>query len=120
MVLRLKPMGKLITCDNYLGTRQNQNLFPLNIKYSPSSTWVLGARQLRETDALASPWATDRTMVRHDLLGSFISKLALTKWLHSLHREAHHRKLGCSRKGGGRAKNIYIRKISKQKEKIYI
>ena len=26
MVLELKPMGKLITCDNYLGVRQNQGL----------------------------------------------------------------------------------------------
>ena len=26
MVLGLKPMGKLITCDNYLGVRQNQGL----------------------------------------------------------------------------------------------
>ena len=42
MVLRLKLMGKLTTCDNYLGTRQNQNLFPLSIKYSHSSAWVLG------------------------------------------------------------------------------
>ena len=42
MVLRLKPMGKLITYDNYLGTRGNQNLFLLNIKYSHSFAWVLG------------------------------------------------------------------------------
>ena len=26
MVLELKPMGKLITCDNYLGVRQIQGL----------------------------------------------------------------------------------------------
>ena len=26
MVLGLKPMGKLITCDNYLGVRQNQGI----------------------------------------------------------------------------------------------
>ena len=42
MVLRLKPMGKLMTCGNHLGTRQNQNLFPLSIKYSHSFAWVLG------------------------------------------------------------------------------
>ena len=35
-------MRKLVTCDNYLGTRQNQNLFPLSIKYSRSFAWVIG------------------------------------------------------------------------------
>ena len=54
-------------------------------------------------------------MARYDLFESFISKLALPRGLRDLQREAHHHKLGCSRKGGGRAKNIYIRKISKQK-----
>ena len=42
MVLGLKPMGKLVTCDNYLGSRKNQNLFLLSIKYSHSFTRVLG------------------------------------------------------------------------------
>ena len=42
MVLELKLMGKLITYDNYLGTRQNQNLFPLSINYSRSFAQVLG------------------------------------------------------------------------------
>ena len=42
MILRLKLVGKLVTYDNYLGTRQNQNLFPLSIKYSRSFAWVLG------------------------------------------------------------------------------
>ena len=42
MVLGLKPMGKLITCDSYLGTKQNQNLFPLSIKYNHSFAKVLG------------------------------------------------------------------------------
>ena len=41
MVLGLEPMGKLITCDSYLGARQNQNLSPLSIKYSYSFVWVL-------------------------------------------------------------------------------
>ena len=41
MVLGLKPIRKLTTCDSYLGTRQNQNLFPLSIKYSPRFAWVL-------------------------------------------------------------------------------
>ena len=66
-------------------------------------------------------------MAHYDLLKSFISKLALPRGSRGLQREAHYRKLGCSRKGGGRAKNIYIRKISKQKiymeqskKKIYI
>ena len=31
MVLGPKPMGKLITCDNYLGVRQNHNLLGLQI-----------------------------------------------------------------------------------------
>ena len=41
MVLGVKPMGKLITYDNYLGTRWNQNLFLLSIKYSHSFALVL-------------------------------------------------------------------------------
>ena len=55
-------------------------------------------------------------MARYDLFESFISKLALPRGLRGLQREAYHHKLGCSRKGGGRAKNIDIRKISKQKK----
>ena len=42
MVLGLKPMGKLMTYGNHLGTRQNQNLFPLSVKYNHSFAWVLG------------------------------------------------------------------------------
>ena len=42
IVFRLKPMGKLITYDNYLDTRQNQNLFLLSIKYSCNFARVLG------------------------------------------------------------------------------
>ena len=56
-------------------------------------------------------------MTCHDLLGSFVLKLALSKWSHGSERETHHYMLGCPRKGGGSAKNIYIMKISKQ---IYI
>ena len=41
MVLGLKSMGKLITYDTYLGTRQNQNLFLLSIKYNHIFAWVL-------------------------------------------------------------------------------
>ena len=55
-------------------------------------------------------------MTRHDLLGLHISKLALLfKWMHSSQHGAHRRMLGCSWEGGGGAKNIRIRKISKQK-----
>ena len=54
-------------------------------------------------------------MARHDLLGLYVSKLAFSKWLHDLQHEAHRCMLGCSRKGRGSAKNICIRKISKQK-----
>ena len=35
MVLELKPMEKLITCDNYLGVRQNQGL----ARSSDSNLW---------------------------------------------------------------------------------
>ena len=42
MVLGLKLVRKLVTCDNYLGVRQNQDLFPLSIKYSRSFARVLG------------------------------------------------------------------------------
>ena len=65
-------------------------------------------------------------MARHDLLRLYVSKLAFSKWLHDLQHEAHRCMLGCSKKGGGSAKNISIRKISKQKyikkkkEKYYI
>ena len=59
-------------------------------------------------------------MARHDLLGLYVSKLAFSKWSHGLQPEVHHCMLSCSRKGGGSAKNICIRKISKQKKKIYI
>ena len=54
-------------------------------------------------------------MARHDLLGLYVSKPAFSKWSHGLQHEAHCCMLGCSRKGGGSAKNICIRKISKQK-----
>ena len=54
-------------------------------------------------------------MVRHDILGLYVSKLAFSKWSPGLQHEAHRCMLGCSRKGGGSAKNICIRKISKQK-----
>ena len=54
-------------------------------------------------------------MARHDLLGLYVSKLAFSKWSHGLQHETHHCMLGCFRKGRGSAKNIYIRKISKQK-----
>ena len=54
-------------------------------------------------------------MARHDLLGLYVSKLAFSKWSHGLQHEAHRCMLGCSRKGGGSAKIICIRKISKQK-----
>ena len=54
-------------------------------------------------------------MAHHDLLGLYVSKLAFSKWSHGLQHEAHRCMLGCSRKGGGSAKNICIRKISKQK-----
>ena len=60
-------------------------------------------------------------MARHDLLGLYVSKPAFSKWSHGLQHEAHCCMLGCSRKGGGSAKNICIRRISKQKYiKIYI
>ena len=42
MVLGLILVGKLVTCGNHLGTRQNQNLFSLSIKYSYNFAWVLG------------------------------------------------------------------------------
>ena len=51
MVLRLKPMRKLMTCGNHLGTRQNQNLFPLSIKYSHSFAWVLRPDDPRTSQA---------------------------------------------------------------------
>ena len=54
-------------------------------------------------------------MARHDLLGLYVSKPAFSKQSHGLQHEAHCCMLGCSRKGGGSAKNICIRKISKQK-----
>ena len=54
-------------------------------------------------------------MARHNLLGLYVSKLAFSKWSHELQHEAHRCMLGCSRKGGGSAKNICIRRISKQK-----
>ena len=41
MVFGLKLMGKLMTCGIHLGTKQNQNLFLLSIKYSHSLAWVL-------------------------------------------------------------------------------
>ena len=60
-------------------------------------------------------------MARHDLLGLYVSKPAFSKWSHGLQHEAHRCVLNCSRKGGGSAKNICIRRISKQKYiKIYI
>ena len=59
-------------------------------------------------------------MARHDLLRLYVSKLAFSKWSHGLQHEAHRCMLGCSRKGGGSAKNICIRKISKQNIYIYI
>ena len=79
-------------------------------------------RQLREIDALASLWVSDRTMARHDLRRLHVSKRAFSKWSHGLQHEAHRCMLGYSRKGRGTAKNIYIRRISKQKyiKKIYI
>ena len=43
MVLRLIPMGKLVTCGNHLGAMQNQNLFLPSIKYGHSFAWVLGS-----------------------------------------------------------------------------
>ena len=43
-------------------------------------------------------------MVRHDLLGLYVSKLAFSKWLQGLQHEAHRCMLGCSKKGGGSAK----------------
>ena len=42
MVLGLKPMEKLITYDNSLGTRRNQKIFLLSIKYSHRFAWVFG------------------------------------------------------------------------------
>ena len=58
-------------------------------------------------------------MTRHDLLRLYVSKLAfLFKWSHSSQHGAYRRMLGCSWKGGGSAKNICIRKISKQKISI--
>ena len=59
-------------------------------------------------------------MTRHDLLGSFGLKLALSKWSHGLQREVYRYMSGCSRKGGGSAKNICIMKISKQNKNIYM
>ena len=56
-------------------------------------------------------------MTRYDLLESFVLKLALFKWSHGSQREAHRYMLGCPRKGGGSAKNIYI---VKKKKKTYI
>ena len=75
---------------------------------------------MREIDALASLWVSDRTMARYDLLGLYVSKLVFSKWSHGLQHEAHRCMLGCSRKGGGSAKNICIRRISKQKYIKYI
>ena len=57
-------------------------------------------------------------MTRHDLFGSFVLKLALSKWSHGSQREAHRYMPGYPRKGGGSAKNICIRKISIQKISI--
>ena len=54
-------------------------------------------------------------MVRHDLLGLYVSKLAFSKWSHGLQHEAYCCILDYSRKFGGSAKNICIKKISKQK-----
>ena len=54
-------------------------------------------------------------MVHHDLLGLYVSKLAFSKWSHGLQHEVHCYMLGCSRKFGGSAKNICIKKVSKQK-----
>ena len=60
-------------------------------------------------------------MARHDLLGLYVSKPAFSKWSYGLQHEAHRCMLDCSRKGGGSAKNICIRRISKQKYiNIYI
>ena len=62
-------------------------------------------------------------MARYDLLGLYVSKLTFSKWSNGLQHEAHRCMLGCTREGGGNAKNICIRKISKQKyilKKIYI
>ena len=59
-------------------------------------------------------------MTRHDLLGSFVLKLTLSKWLHGLQYEVHRYMLGCPRKGGDSAKNICMMKISKQKKNIYM
>ena len=69
MVLGLKPMEKLITCDNYLGIRQNQGLI---LRPGP---WT---RLLGEIDALASLWVSDRTMAHHGLLESFVLKLTFS------------------------------------------
>ena len=60
-------------------------------------------------------------MTRHDLLGLFVLKLALSKWSHGLQCEAHRYMPGCPRKGEGNAKNICIMKISiKKKKTIYM
>ena len=56
-------------------------------------------------------------MTRHDLFGSFVLKLALSKWSHGSQREAHRYMPGYPRKGGGSAKNICIMKISIKKKK---
>ena len=58
-------------------------------------------------------------MARHDLLGSFVLKLALSKWSHGSQREAHRYMPGYPRKGGGSAKKICIMKISIKKKKTY-
>ena len=54
-------------------------------------------------------------MVRYDLLGLYVSKLAFSKWSNRLQHEAHRCMLSCPREGEGNVKNICIRKISKQK-----
>ena len=43
-------------------------------------------------------------MVRHDLLGSLILKLAFPKRSHGLQHKAHRRMLSCPRRDGGNAK----------------
>ena len=73
--------------------------------------------QMTERDRRSGPlWVSDRIMMRHDLLGLQVSKLAfLFKWSRSSQHGAHRRVLGCFWKGGGSAKNTCIKKISKQK-----
>ena len=120
MVLGPKPMGKLITCDNYLGGRQNQGIVWVLCR---TKTYFLQAlsmaialpgfsKRTTKGDRRPSPLrVSDEVITCHELLGLRTSKPASLFFKkekrkggsRSSQHETHRRVLGYFWKGGGSA-----------------